>query len=59
MKFQHCLCAFCSSMQEVFRLLIVAFQNSIEALPVLSYFMAVLVLFSATGIYMETWPQKG
>lgn len=37
---------------EVFRLLIVAFHNSIEALPVLSYFMAVLVLFSATGIYM-------
>lgn len=37
---------------EVFRLLIVAFQNSIEALPVLSYFMAVLVLFSATGIYI-------
>jgi len=37
---------------EVFRLLIVAFQNSMEALPVLSYFMAVLVLFTATGIYI-------
>lgn len=37
---------------EVFRLLIVAFQNSIEALPVLTYFIAVLVLFSATGIYI-------
>lgn len=41
--------------QEVFRLLIVAFQNSMEALPVLSYFMAVLVLFTATGIYIDTW----
>ncbi|CAK9072571.1 unnamed protein product [Durusdinium trenchii] len=37
---------------EVFRLLMVAFQNSVPALPVLSYFMAVLVLFSATGLYL-------
>ncbi|CAJ1424479.1 unnamed protein product [Effrenium voratum] len=37
---------------EVFRLLIVAFRSSASALPVLFYFLCVIVLISASAIYL-------